>query len=210
MIRSSICVVNCLGNICPCNICPCNICPNLYLRGYLPNFNHTLKIALQDPKTFLTWLFWSNFVWTKQFFRPNFFYSKFVLTPIILMKFFLIQLLMTKIFLNPKFFSTAFFWVPNFFWPKIFLELQFLLPKIFFDNFFGCNISFTTNPIYSSIIPCNLQPSPNLPTSQTNLQLDGGLQCLLLGWQICPCNICPCLNIMEYISRYQSNFIQTR
>ena len=29
-----------------------------------------------------------------------------------------------------------------------------------------------------------LQPSPNLPTSQTNLQLDLRLQCLLLGLQI--------------------------
>ena len=33
-------------------------------------------------------------------------------------------------------------------------------------------------------ISVRLQPSPNLPTSQTNLQLDLRLQCLLLGLQI--------------------------
>ena len=35
MVRPSVRVVNCLGNICIVNICPCKICPSLNIMEYL-------------------------------------------------------------------------------------------------------------------------------------------------------------------------------
>ena len=56
---------------------------------------------------------------------------------------------------------------------------------------FSCAEVGTDQPQLILLISVRLQPSPNLPTSQTNLQSDLRLQCLLLGLKIY-CYSCYC------------------